>query len=411
MSDTTAAHLAIAEAVKESVKTGDEGLLDAAIADYQQLITKLASTHQFSSLKVALDVVSHAVKVNELINLKDTLSTTIFGKVLTITHFQFQGLASKRDATDHRYYQRAPDLPPNAGQSIIIAKAFTVARKDELNDLLTGINYFAKMGHHQALSVLLDHYFQHGMAERDTQGQVFTHLARMKTSNTLHASVIKTLKAHADAFFDCTRLACARLLGERIKPSPSQVFSLPLIEAFYDAGFKRHAQFMATAYIRLLPANGTCEEPCMLHRLRFMGVDTMDFSKKSRQSMSPANVYPASISTAWLEDFLVNADISIDQMTQSLSTFNFTSIRTDSGFKACEAVLDFAKNHAEKYGFDYPEIVDKAAALCNLEIDKRKLGHDQEALKSILNSHQFPSDLIFKVKRFKGAHLENELGL
>jgi hypothetical protein len=411
MSDLTAAHLAIAEAVKESVKTGDVGLLDAAIADYQQLITRLASTHQFSSLKVALDVVSHAVKVSELINRKDTLSPTIFGKVLTIADFHFRSLESKRDASDHRYYQRPPDLPPNAGQSLIIAKAFTVARKDDLNELMMGIHYFAKMGHHQALGVLLEHYFSTGIQARDETAAMFTQLAQLKIDNTLQASITKVLKSHSSAFLDCVQKACVRIKEKQAgqRHYSESLFTLPLIEAFHDAGFQEHAMAMATTYASILPVNGSGEVTCLAHRLRRLGVDHNGLVFKSRTTLT--QYFSAETSPAWMEDLLTNPAITIEKMAAELSSINFKTYRENKGFEACEAVLVFAKAYGEKFGLDYNLILEKAAALCSIEIHDRKMQHDPDALKRILADFKFPSEMIFKVKLLKGALLENELGL
>lgn len=401
---------AIVEAVKESVATGDEGLLDAAIHDHSSLVAHLANSRQFSNLQSCLSAVGRAVKITDLINRKESLQPAIFSKVLSITHFHFNEIPSKRDVqTDYR--RRNPDFPPNSGQSLVIAKAFILASKDDLSELLIGVSYFARMGHHQALSVLLEHYFSNAMHVTDETAVMFTQLAQLKVENTLQASITKVLKANSESFLDCVKHACRRMLSQHSRHGQyyTGVFTLPLVEAFYEAGFTDHAQFMAATFVNLIPVNGEGEVTCMAHRVRRLGADNNELIAKSRASLLA--FYSASTSSAWMEDLLANPAIDAERMTSELSSFNFQGSRRGKGFEACVAVLDFAKANSEKFGLDYDMIVEKSASMCNIEIQKRNIQLDPDALKGILSEYLFPVEMILKVKPLKGAHLENELGL
>jgi hypothetical protein len=410
MSNPVSDFNAIVQAVKESVTTGDEGLLDAAIDDYSGLVAHLANSRQFSNLQSCLSAVGHALKITDLINRKESLSPAIFSKVLSITIFHFNGIPSKRDVqTD--YHRRNPDLPPNAGQSLIIAKAFVLACKSDLCELLNGVYFFAKMGHHQALGVLLEHYFSNGMHDSDEGAVLFTRLVQLKTENSLQASITKVLNNHNGAFLNCVKAACSRIAEKHANRSfySADLFTLPLIEAFHDAGFHEHAQIMVTTYVRLLPMNGSGEVPCLAHRIRRMGADHDELVVNSRAMFG--RYYSADTSPAWMEDLLTNPAIDQEQMVTDLSMIRFKSYRENKGFQACEAVLLFAKNHGAKFGLNYQHIIEKAAVLCSIEIHERNLHHEPNALKKILTDFKFPLEMILKVKPLKGAHLENELGL
>lgn len=403
----------LADALKEAVANNDEGLIDAVTQDYERMVAWLASSKQYKALSECLSTVGNANSITTLIGLKTKISRQVLTKALCLCDFYIGQLPSKevsRSKSSHdRYYSNSPrPVPPNADQSMAIAKAITISRRDNLSDMVGSIKYFSKLGHQQAVSIILDHYLKTEMYKKDGESLVFAALCELTTASSLHPSIIKILTANESTWSgQCRQIAKEWM--ESKTPWNTSRFSIGLLEAFHAAGFQTQAIILGEAYDALYAGENSLPEPCVGLRLRNLGVATDNFVQRSR---SDARAYTSRTpQITWLEDLITNDRYSPEDVCKELAPLELRYSKSESCFLAVQRVLEFFSGRGKNHHANRKEIYEKSAALCAATIVKIGQEHDRTALRKIIETFKLPNEVTTKVKVLKGLVLENDLGI
>lgn len=399
----------IVKACKEAVASNDSGLLDAAAHDYRMQTTQLAASGQYFALSECVRAVGHCLKVTDLINLKGGISPEVLLKALCITNFHASQLPYKPKARDR--WERRPqqeDAAPNAQQSQVIAKAITICKKDDIVEVSNTLQYFAKLGHLQAMAILFEHYLDQRMFETDQNCMAFGSLHALLIKGALHPALVKVLKTNAQTWTaQCENMAAVWIERQQ-KSSATNHYRLDLIEALFDIGFKEQAAILGKAYDKVNWGPSVTQEPCVSLRLQRLGVDQpLEILERS------CIAYRSKDDVSWIEHLLTNDPAAEMKLTPNMvALFRVrSSMDRDKVFKAAQQVLHFQSTQGAKFSMDRRTILNRASTLCSFVIEQFEIGNNPVELKRILDEHPLPNDLTLKIKALKGLVLENALGL
>lgn len=400
----------ITAAIKDAVADNDEGLLDAAIQDYQARLARLAATGQYESLNRLFSAVQKQHSVTDLINLKGAISSAVLTKALTLTPLWAAGLPSKASSKSHGHniYDKKGDLPPNAPQSIAIAQALVISRKDDLAEMVSALKYFSRLGHQQAISVILAHCLDSGLMTDDEQCGVLGSLTHLVGKTPLHASLLKVLnerKELVQAEFDRLAKVWVARTGHRHFEG---IFKLDMLEKMNRQGLRDQALLFAKAYDQIYLI-GAEQEPCVIQRLYNIGVESVSILSESKRGRSD---YGPSVSPIpWVEYLMTSEAVSVVDIPAMMKGFNFDYSRKNAPLKAIRQVLDYQAQAGDDSGIDRASMLEKAAEVLRITIDGLGMARDVPGLNKILDDYQLPHGLALKVKALKGIILERDLGM
>lgn len=400
----------ITSAIQEAVATNDERLLDAAIQDYQSLLKGLASKGQFQAINDLVSNVQGLHKITDLINLKGAVSSGVLTKALSLTSLYIGALPVKASARRFEQARRneKPNSPPNAEQSLAIARAMISSRTEDLDEIIRALRYFADVGHQQAMAALIGHCLDTDLIAADDRCDVFGSMTHLVGKNSLHASLLKVFKERSelvDKEFKRMALKWSSLAESR---HFKQVFKLDMLEKMYKQGLRDQAVIFGSAY-DTIHVYGVQQERCSVIRLRNIGVESVSIIRASERGKSGFGETVSPI--PWLEDLMTNEAVMPGDIQAKLRGFDFDYNRKDDPFKAVRNVIEYQSENAEESGISRSAMLEKAAEVIRITIEARSLSRDTGELNKIIDDYRIPNDLALKVRALKGIVLERDLGM
>lgn len=399
----------ITAAIKEAVTTNDEGLLDAAVQDYQSLLKALASKGRYQAVNGLVSAVSRVHTPTALINLKGAISSAVLTKAIALTPLRIQSLPGK--ASSRSYYDRHPkvaDIAPNAKQSIAIAQSLLLSRDDDLKEMIEGLRYFAKLGHQQAMAIVIAHCLDNGLMEEDKACEVFGSLTYLLASGALHSSLLRVLKDRKE-LVDAEFLRMANRWSSLANTvNFRQVFKLEMLEKMHGQGLGDQALIFARAYDQIY-LSGVEQEACVVARLSKLGVESEAILRASQKGKGGYSFDVSPI--PWIESLLTNNAVEHGGLEANFQGFHYCSLRRDAPFQAIRQVLDYQASLSDESGVDRRLMIEKAAELIQVVIDGRSISGNTQELSRIIDEFDLPNEVTLKVRRLKGIVLERDLGM
>lgn len=411
MQPTSEKKAALIQAFQEAVKTNDEGLLEAVAQDYHSLVGSLTRSHQYVAARSVMEGVGGAHTLTDLINRKAAISSAVLTKALNLTAFHCSGLPTRESSRRSPYDQRrdVKNLAANAEQSNAIARSLVLTRADDLIELSSALTYFGRMGHQQAMAILIAHCLDHGVYKQDQACKIFGSMTSLFEVPSLHPSLVKVLSDRQDLVSqEFTRMAERwEILAKTV--NFRSIFRLGMLEAMQKSKLGAQANLFARVYDAVYFGESIEQEPCTGHRLQQLGIETSSIVLRSARSKSGHRIHVSTVT--WLEDLLTNEDVTVDSIFDQMSGFEYCSQRRDDGLKAIVSVLEYHKSLGPISKINRPAVVEKSAELIRVIIDGRRISADSVELSRIVREFDLPNEVLLRVKRLKGVVLENDLGM
>lgn len=400
----------IAAAIREAVSSNDEGLLDAAVQDYQSLLKVLVSKGRYRAIDNLVGTITRIHTPTGLINLKGAISSGVLTKAMALTALRMQGLPSKSSARSNSYDRRprVEDLAPNAEQSIAIAKSLLISRDDDLSEMTHGLRYFARLGHQQAMAIIIAHCLSHGLTAQDEACEIFGSLTHLAGNGSLHSSLLRVLKDRKKLVEAEFQRMASRWSSLASTTNFRQVFSLDMLEKMHRQGLDEQTLIFARAYDQIY-LSGVDQEICVIPRLLRLGVESVAIVSASQKGRSG---YSFDVSPVpWIEHLLTNNAVEPIEIAEHFRDFNYCTLRRDAPFQAIWQVLEYQASLGNDSAIDRPKMIVKAAELIQVVIDGRSISSNNQELSRIIEEFDLPNELTLKVKRLKGIVLEHDLGM
>jgi hypothetical protein len=402
---------AILEGINAAINANDEVMIDEAISSYDALVKELSRNRQYQALRECVNKVGAVQSISDLINLKSRLSLKVLEKVLGIISFNVNAIPTSKESARYGYTNRREpqNLPPNAGQSLAIARAFVAGRSDDLDGMVSAIKLFSVLGHQQAVAVVLGYAIDSELYKQDLACELFGSLKALVTDAALHSSLILVLK-NRDAVVRAEFFRMAKRwesLGKTVHYT--SIFKLSMLEKLKASGFADQARILANVYAQVCSKTAGDMEPCVIHRLFRLGAEPKAILVHALQNKGGSSqVYPSPV--VWIE-YMLTCDGPLQNMESALKGFYYNSSDRDTGFQAIKQVIDYLDRPGADSGLDREKVINKAAHLAQHIIDRRKIAGETQELNRIVEEYELPKELTRKVNRLKGAILEQDLGL